>query len=93
MSGSNNNCGKLFLSGVLFALCTTGIADIFWYTGVKNLTDSSRAPVIASVSLIVSTMSVIKVILGERITLINAAGLTVVLLSIVIINIKTPKQS
>lgn len=87
-----DNWGKLFLTGILFALCTTGIADIFWYTGVKNLTGSSRAPVIASVSLIASAMSGI-VILGERITLINAAGLMVVLLSIVIINIKTPKQS
>lgn len=77
--------GKILLIGFLFALCTTGIADNFYYAGVKNIIDSSKVPVLASSSLFVSAILSV-VVLKESIGVLKLVGLLLVFISIVVIN-------
>ena len=79
--------GKILLVGFLFALCTTGIADNFYYAGVKNILDSSKVPVLASSSLFVSAILSV-VVFKESIGLLKLVGLILVFASILIINRK-----
>ncbi len=78
---------KLIAIGFAYALCTTGIADILWYTGIKNINDSSKVPVLASVNLPVSTLCG-TVLFNERYGLLSIVGMALVMLSIFIINRK-----
>lgn len=79
--------GKVLFVGFLFALFTTGIADNFYYAGVKNIIDSSKVPVLASSSMFVSAILSV-VLFKESIGVLKLVGLIVVFISIIIINKK-----
>lgn len=76
---------RLISIGFAYALCTTGIADILWYTGIKNIKDSSKVPVLASSNLLVATL-LGTMLFKEKYGLLSIAGMALVMLSIWIIN-------
>lgn len=76
---------KILLVGFMFAVFTTGIADVFYYAGVKNIEDSSKVPVLASSSLFVSAILSV-IVFKENINLLKLIGLMMVFISIIYIN-------
>lgn len=72
---------KILLVGFMFAVFTTGIADVFYYAGVKNIADSSKVPIFASSSLFVSAILSV-IIFKENINLLKLVGLMMVFISI-----------
>jgi len=76
---------KILAVGFLFALFTTGIADCFYYAGVKSIMDSSKVPILASSSLFVATI-LSMVLFKEKINLLKLTGLIMVFFSIIYIN-------
>lgn len=46
----------IFFWGFFYALITTAIGYIFYYEGLKHITESSKVPVIASVEVIVASL-------------------------------------
>ncbi|WP_369015330.1 EamA family transporter, partial [Escherichia coli] len=47
---------KLLAIGVGFALIPTALGYIFYFSGLKNITESSKVPVVASIETVVATM-------------------------------------
>ena len=50
------NINKSIFWGFFYALITTAIGYIFYYEGLKHITESSKVPVIASVEVIVASL-------------------------------------
>lgn len=76
----------LVASGLLYALIATAIAFVFYYTGVRMITTSSRIPIIASVEIIVAT-AVGVLVFSEPIGLPHLAGILLILSSILLLNL------
>lgn len=76
---------KILLVGFMFAVFTTGIADVFYYAGVKNIADSSKIPIFASSSPFVSAILSV-IVFKENINLLKLVGLMMVFISIIYIN-------
>lgn len=76
---------KIIMIGFIFAFFTTGIADNFYYAGVKNIEDSSKVPILASSSLFVSAI-IGGLVFKENISLLKLVGLVMVFISIILIN-------
>lgn len=84
------NSGILFW-GFFYALIPTAIGYIFYYEGLKHITESSRVPVIASMEVIVASLIGV-ICYREHLGFISFLGIVIVLLSIVLINHKTDKS-
>lgn len=80
------NTGILFW-GFLYALIPTAIGYIFYYEGLKHITETSRVPVIASMEVIVASLIGV-ICYRERIGFVSFLGIVAVLLSIVLMNQK-----
>mgnify|MGYP002108000094 CR=1 FL=1 len=78
------NTGILFW-GFFYALITTAIGYIFYYEGLKHITESSK--VIASVEVIVASLIGV-VWYREHLGFISFLGIVAVLLSIILMNQK-----
>lgn len=88
-SSVNLNVGML-IWGFLYALIPTAIAYIFYYNGVKKITESSRVPVYASAETVAAAVLGI-VVCGERLGLINIIGIIIVIASILFMNVTKKK--
>lgn len=80
------NTGILFW-GFFYALITTAIGYIFYYEGLKHITESSKVPVIASVEVIVASLIGV-VWYREHLGFISFLGIMAVLLFIILMNQK-----
>lgn len=80
------NTGILFC-GFFYALITTAIGYIFYYEGLKHITESSKVPVIASVEVIVASLIGV-VWYREHLGFISFLGIVAVLLFIILMNQK-----
>ena len=81
------NTGILFW-GFFYALIPTAIGYIFYYDGLKHITESSKVPVIASMEVMVASLIGI-VWYREHLGFISFLGIVAVLLSIVLMNQKS----
>lgn len=80
------NTGILFW-GFFYVLIPTAIGYIFYYEGLKHITESSKVPVIASVEVIVASLIGV-VWYREHLGFISFLGIVAVLLSIILMNQK-----
>ena len=71
--------------GFLYALIPTVLAYIFYFEGLSKITESSKVPVIASVEAVIAALIGV-FILDEQIGTMNIFGITLVLISIMLIN-------
>ena len=78
---------RIFFWGFFYALITTAIGYIFYYEGLKHITESSKVPVIASVEVIVASLIGV-VWYREHLGFISFLGIVAVLLSIILMNQK-----
>ena len=72
---------KILGWGFLYGLIPTSLAYILYYTGIKNIPDTSRVPVIASIEPVTAVLLGM-VLYGEKLSFGNLAGVIVVLVSI-----------
>ncbi|MGN0163983.1 MAG: DMT family transporter [Candidatus Ornithomonoglobus sp.] len=78
------NTGML-VWGFLYALIPTTIAYIFYYNGVRKITESSRVPVYASAETVVAVILGV-LVCGERLGTVNVTGIALVIASIIFMN-------
>ncbi len=78
------NTGML-VWGFLYALIPTTIAYILYYNGVRRISESSKVPVFASAETV--TAAILGVLVcGEKLGVINAIGIALVIASIIFMN-------
>lgn len=81
---------KMWIYGIIYGVLITGIAYMFYYDGVKRMSQISIIPVLASVEVVVA--AAIGVILyKEPLNIINYIGITIVILSIIVMSILSRK--
>ena len=79
--------GSIVIWGALYALIPTAIAYVLYYRGLQNLTENSKAPVIASVETVVATVIGVAVY-QEQLGICSVWGIALVLFSIVMMNLR-----
>ncbi|MEZ3487328.1 MAG: DMT family transporter [Lachnospiraceae bacterium] len=83
---------KVLAIGVGFALVPTALGYIFYFSGLKNITESSKVPVVASIETVVATIIGI-LVFHENLRLGNILGIVCVLGSIAIMNLNFRQSS
>ncbi len=73
---------KMWIYGIMYGVIITGLAYMFYYDGVKKMTELSVVPVIASIEVVVATFVGI-MIYKEPLNFVNYFGIIIVILSIV----------
>lgn len=82
---------SVLLLGFFYALIPTAIAYLFYYQGLQKITESSKAPGIASVEAVVAAVIGV-VIFKEQVDMVNITGIFLVIGSIILMNHKTHPQ-
>lgn len=82
---------SVLLLGFFYALIPTAIAYLFYYQGLQKITESSKAPVIASVEVVVAALIGVT-IFREQVNMANITGIFLVIGSIILMNHKTRHQ-
>ncbi len=82
---------NILLLGFFFALIPTAIAYLFYYQGLQKITESSKAPVIASVEAVVAAVIGVA-IFRERVDMVNIIGIFLVIGSIMLMNHRTHSE-
>ncbi|MDU4960089.1 MAG: DMT family transporter [Sporomusaceae bacterium] len=83
---------NVLLLGFFLALIPTAIAYLFYYQGLQKITESSKAPVIASVEAVVAAVIGVA-IFGEQVSMVNISGIVLVIGSIIMMNHRTRPQA
>ena len=73
---------KMWIYGIMYGVFITGFAYMFYYDGVKKMTELSIVPVIASVEVVVAAFVGV-LIYREPLNIINYTGIAIVIISIV----------
>lgn len=76
---------KMWIYGIMYGVLITGIAYMFYYDGVKRMTELSIVPVIASIEVAVAAFVGI-MIYREPLNIINYIGIVIVIVSIVLMS-------
>ena len=69
----------------MYGVLITGLAYMFYYDGVKRMTEMSIVPVIASIEVVVAALVGI-LIYKEPLNVINYIGIIVVIISIILMS-------
>ena len=78
---------RLILLGLLFGLIPTALAYSLYFSGLSNITQASKVPVVASVELVVATVIGV-LVFEESFTAVKCIGVFLVLLSILMFSRK-----
>ena len=81
---------KMWIYGIMYGVLITGIAYMFYYDGVKRMTETSIIPVIASIEVVVAAIVGI-LIYKEPLNLYNYIGILIVVISIFLMSIASRK--
>lgn len=76
---------KMWFYGIMYGVIITGLAYMFYYDGVKRMTELSIVPVIASIEVVIAAFVGI-LIYKEPLNIINYIGIAIVIISIVIMS-------
>lgn len=82
---------KFLFWAIINALATGMIANILFLKGLGMNVDASKATIIASVEVVVATLSGV-LLLNEKINFVGFFGIAIMLLSIVLMNINIPRK-
>ena len=91
LDGVEPQSGRLLLYGVLYGVLITGIAYVFYYDGVKRMTEMSIIPVIASIEIVVAAFVGV-MIYNEPLNLTNYIGIAIVIISIIAMSLASRKN-
>lgn len=80
----------ILLIGLLLAMIPTALAYVLYYMGLTFITETSKVPIVASAEPIVGTILGV-MLYQEHMDAVSAAGILLVLASIVLMNRKTEK--
>ena len=69
--------------GLLYALIPTAIGYVLYYRGVRQIAESSKVPVFASVETVTAALLGV-LVLGEKLSAVHALGILIVMASIVL---------
>lgn len=78
--------------GLLYALVPTAIGYVLYYCGVRQLTESSRAPVLASMETVTAALLGV-LVLGEKLSTVHVLGIIIVMASIVLMQRTKKKET
>lgn len=81
---------KMWIYGIIYGVLITGIAYMFYYDGVKRMSEISIIPVLASVEVVVAAFIGV-VLYKEPLNYINYIGIAIVILSIIVMSILSRK--
>lgn len=81
---------KMWIYGIMYGVLITGVAYMFYYDGVKRMTETSIIPVIASIEVVVAAIVGI-LIYKEPLNLYNYIGILIVVISIFLMSIASRK--
>ena len=76
---------KMWIYGIMYGVLITGLAYVFYYDGVKRVTETSIVPVIASIEVVVASIVGV-MIYREPLNVINYIGIIIVIISIVLMS-------
>ncbi|MBO6119085.1 MAG: EamA family transporter [Lachnospiraceae bacterium] len=76
---------NMWIYGIMYGVLITGLAYMFYYDGVKRMTEMSIVPVIASIEVVVAALVGI-LIYKEPLNVINYIGIIVVIISIILMS-------
>lgn len=82
---------RLLIYGALYGVLITGIAYMFYYDGVKRMTEMSIIPVIASIEIVVAAFVGI-IFYKEPLNIVNFIGIAIVIVSIIAMSIASRKS-
>ena len=75
----------------MYGIFITGIAYMFYYDGVKRMTEFSIIPVIASIEVVVAAIVGV-MIYREPLNIINYIGIAIVIMSIILMSKASARQ-
>ena len=70
-----------------YSLVPTLLSYVFYYGGIKKITESSKVPVLTSVEMVV-TVLIAMLVFHEKIGVVSLTGVILVLCSIMLMNLK-----
>lgn len=76
---------KMLIYGIMYGVLITGITYIFYYDGVKRMTELSIVPIIASIEVVVAAFVGV-MIYREPLNIINYIGILIVIFSIILMS-------
>lgn len=82
----------ILIWGFFYALIPTAIAYVIYYDGLKNIVETSKVPVIASIEVIIASLIGI-IFYHETLGIVSILGIIIVLSSIVLMNYKSNTSS
>lgn len=85
-SSVQNISTKMWIYGIIYGVLITGIAYMFYYDGVKRLSEVSIIPVLASIEVVVAAFIGV-MLYKEPLNYVNYIGIIVVIFSIIVMSI------
>ena len=82
---------KMWIYGIMYGVLITGIAYVFYYDGVKKMTELNKIPVIASIETVVAAFVGV-MIYKEPLNILNYIGIALVILSIMLMSLASKKN-
>ena len=76
---------KMWIYGIMYGVLITGLAYMFYYDGVKRMTELSIVPVVASVEVVVAAFVGV-LIYKEPLNIMNYIGIIIVMVSILLMS-------
>lgn len=76
---------NIWIYGIMYGVLITGVAYMFYYDGVKRLTELGIIPVIASIEVVVAAFVGV-LIYKEPLNIINYIGIIIVIISIMLMS-------
>lgn len=76
---------KMWIYGIMYGVCITGIAYMFYFDGIKRIRELSRVPVLASIEVVVAMLLGIG-LYKEKLNVYNFIGIVLVLVSIALMS-------
>lgn len=82
---------KMWIYGIMYGVLITGCAYMFYYDGVKRLTELNKVPVLASIETVVAAL-VGFILYKEKLNIYNYLGIVIVLISIVLMSYASKRR-
>lgn len=79
---------KMWIYGIMYGVLITGVAYMFYYDGVKRMTEMSIVPIIASIEVVVAAILGI-LLYREPLNIYNYIGIIIVIISIVLMSVSS----
>ena len=83
---------KMWIYGIMYGVIITGLAYMFYYDGVKKMSEMSIIPVIASIEVVVAAIVGV-LIYREPLNAYNYIGILIVMISILLMSVASRRKN